>query len=161
MHMAWNGHWGSAVGMSGSVGLLGDIVLHSVQDSLWLFIDAVIPGQYTFDYLYLGAINGVVYSDTKFQFCRDNVDFAGLQVTTTGVAPSSDMLQAIYDFPTPKSITDARSWFGLVNQVAWAYSLGPVMLPFRDLLKPDSPFYWDEQLDSAFQSSKAQIISLV
>ena len=132
-----------------------------VDDSLLYDDDIESAFFHTFDYLYLGAINGVVYSDTKFQFCRDNVDFAGLQVTTTGVAPSSDMLQAIYDFPTPKSITDARSWFGLVNQIAWAYSLGPVMLPFRDLLKPDSPFYWDDQLSSAFQSSKAQIISLV
>ena len=71
------------------------------------------------------------------------------------------MLSAIQDFPTPQNITDAWSWFGLVNQVAWAFSLGPVMQPFRDLVKPSSKFVWDQSLEEAFQKSKAQIIDLV
>ena len=51
------------------------------------------------------------------------------------------ILQAIMAFPTPKNVTDIRSWFGLVNQVAYAFSMTERMLPFRDLLKPSTPFY--------------------
>jgi len=47
---------------------------------------------------------------------------------------------SIRDFSVPKEITDAQSWFGLVNQVAWAYSISPIMKPFRSLVKHNSKF---------------------
>jgi hypothetical protein len=67
--------------------------------------------------------------------------------------------QAILDFPTPRNITDVRSWFGLVNQVFYAFSMAEKMLPFRQLLKPETPFCWDEHLNRLFEESKAAIIS--
>ena len=51
--------------------------------------------------------------------------------------------------------------FGMVNQVAWEYSLSPIMLPFQDLIKPNTKFYWDYTLDDLFNSSKEIIIDLV
>ena len=116
---------------------------------------------HTWDYLSLMATNGIVANAAKFQFCRETVDFAGFTVTPTGPAPSPRILSAIKDFPVPKDLTGARSWFGLVNQVAWAYSLSPVMEPFRELIKPNRKFYWDENLTMIFENSKDKIISLV
>ena len=43
---------------------------------------------------------------------------------------------SIYKFPTPKNLTDVRSWVGLLNQVSYAFSMAAMMLPFRELLKP-------------------------
>ena len=91
----------------------------------------------------------------------DTVEFGGLQISPTSVSPSQHMLDAIQNFPVPKTITDARSWFGLINQVAWAYSLSPIMLPFRDLVKKNSNFTWDETIDEAFSQSKQVIVNLV
>ena len=85
---------------------------------------------HSFDFLVHCAKNGIVLNRDKFQFCQDMVQFGGLQITPSEVTPSKPMLEAILNFPIPKTLTDARSWFGLVNQVAWAYSLRPVMLPF-------------------------------
>ena len=68
-------------------------------------------------------------------------------------------LRAILDFPAPRNITDVRSWFGLVNQVSYAFSMAEKMLPFRQLLKPGTPFCWDEHLNGLFEESKAAIIS--
>ena len=131
-----------------------DVLLHDdgIEESFY----------HTSDYLMLCAKNGVVKSHAKFQFCQDDVEFdAILTLTKSGVAPLKSMLSAIEGFPTSGNITDVRSWFGLVNQVAWAYSLGPVMQPFRDLLRPSSRFYWDEQLNEAFEKSKSQVVTLV
>ena len=108
---------------------------------------------HTLDYLSLCETNGIVINKDKFQFCQDVVQFGGLQITPTGVTPSNNLLNAISSFPSPKNITDARSWFGLVNQVAWAYSLSPIMLPFRELVKKNSNFVWNEGLEKAFQQS--------
>ena len=114
----------------------------------------------TWDFLTLLADKGIVANAEKFQFCQDIVDFAGLTVTSYGVALSSNMLAAIQNFPTPNDITGARSWFGLVNQVSCA-SISPIMQPFRDLIKPNVKFYWDSTLDELFQKSKQGIIQSV
>ena len=116
---------------------------------------------HTFDFLTRCAQNGIVLSKDKFQFCKDTVQFGGLQITSLGVSHSESMLNAILNFPVPKTITDARSWFGLVNQLAWAYSLSPIMLPFRDLVKKSSRFSWNQTLEKAFQESKEIIVKLV
>ena len=116
---------------------------------------------HVWDYLTICANNGVVVNAKKFRFCQDTVDFAGLTITPTGVTPSVKTLSSICDFPTPTDLTSARSWFGLVNQVAWAYAISPVMQPFRDLIKPNQKFYWDNTLAELFESSKTVLVDLV
>ena len=113
------------------------------------------------EFLSFCANNGIVLSKKKFKFCQDNVEFAGLQILQNGIAPSKKILQAIEEFPTPTSLTDARSWFGLVNQVAWAHSDSSTMTPFRELIKPNTPFYWDDNLERIFTTSKEHLIKLV
>ena len=43
---------------------------------------------------------------------------SGLTLSQHSISPSNNIPSAIKDFPTPTNITGARSWFGLVNQVA-------------------------------------------
>ena len=116
---------------------------------------------HTWDFLTLCAEKGIVINADKFQFSRDIVTFVGLTIIPTGITPSNNLLSAIKDCPTPKDITRARSWFRLVNQVSWAYSISSIMQPFRDLIKPNSKFHWDETLDKLFQDSKALLITAV
>ena len=133
-----------------------------VDDTLLWDSDIESAFWHTWDYLTLGAQHGVVFNKAKFQFCLETVEFAGLKVHADGVSPSDELLSSIANFPSPQNITDARSWFGLVNQVAWAYSLGSIMQPFRDLLKPSARFLVDDPtVLHAFKQSKAMIVDLV
>ena len=115
----------------------------------------------TWDYLTLCAKNGIVVSKPKFQFCQDEVDFAGLRITSDGIRPSKSLLSSIADFPVPTNLERARAWFGLVNQVAWAYSISPIMEPFRLLIKPNNKFYWTPSLNQLFEQSKLEILAKV
>ena len=81
------------------------------------------------------------------------------QITPTTVRPCPSYIDAILNFPTPRSITDIRSWFGLVNQVSYAFASAERMLPFRQLLKPGTHFLWTDQLNGLFEESKYLIIS--
>ena len=54
-----------------------------------------------------------------------------------------------------------RLFFVIVNQVAWVYSVSPTMQPFRELVKANSKFTWDDNLDKILNDSKAKIVSLV
>ena len=113
---------------------------------------------HVWNYLTLCEDNGITVNQAKFQFCQDIVDFAGLKITEKGISPSDKVISAIKNFPKPKDITGARSWFGLVNQIAWAYSNTAAMQPFRELVRPKSTFFWDDTLDRLFEESKEILI---
>ena len=122
----------------------------SIEQSFW----------HTFDYLKLCNDNGIVFNTSKFQFAQETAEFAGFEITKDGYKPLRKIIEAIQNFPTPKSITDVRSWFGLVNQLAYSFAQARVMEPFRKLLSSKT-FYWDEQIEQIFVKSKAEIVKLV
>ena len=117
---------------------------------------------HTFDHIKLCADAGIIFNKTKFRFARETVDFAGFEVTMEGYRPSQHLVSAIRNFPTPTNITDIRSWFGLVNQVAYVFAQSRIMEPFRGLLKSKGQvFFWDQTMDHLFQKSKEEILRLV
>ena len=101
--------------------------------------------------------NGIVLNPSKFVFAQKTVAFAGFEITETKVRPCPRLIEAIKDFPTPQNITDVRSWFGLINQVSYAFASAERMLPFRQLLKPGTPFFWNDRLNRMFEDSKVFI----
>jgi hypothetical protein len=121
----------------------------SIEESFWSAVK----------WLQICGTNGVTLNPPKFVFAADEVEFAGFEITLTDVRPCKKYLQTIIDFPTPKNRTDIRSWFGLVNQVSYAFSMTKRMEPFRKYLKPGVPFVWDDEMNSIFEESKQVIIS--
>ena len=92
--------------------------------------------------------NGITLNPDKFVFAQDCIEFAGFEITPNSVRPCQKCLKDIVDFPTPKNITE----------VSYAFSMTDRMLPFRELLKPETLFRWDHLLEEAFQESKAVIV---
>ena len=112
-------------------------------------------------YIHHCHVNGIIFNHKKFLFGRQELEFAGLLLTSDGIKPSPRIVDAIRKFPTPTNITDVRSWFGLVNQCAYTFSQTEIMAPFRDLLKKHQRFYWDENLERLFQAAKVKIIEQI
>ena len=79
---------------------------------------------------------GAVVNPEKFQFAQQTVEFAGFRITPSSTEPLSKYLDAIRNFPTHKSTSDIRSWFGLVNQVSNYAQLRDLMAPFKPFLSP-------------------------
>ena len=121
---------------------------HSLEQAFWN----------TLDWLNICGQNGIILNPTKFHFAKPTVEFAGFEISPNTVKPCARMFEAIQSFPTPKNITDVRSWFGLVNQVSYAFASADRMLPFRNLLKPGKCFEWNDQLDKLFIETKTMII---
>ena len=48
-----------------------------------------------------------------------------------------------------------------MEQVSFAFSKTEIMAPFRRLLSPKVPFEWNEELDSAFEKGKQEIVEKV
>ncbi|GFN87456.1 retroelement polyprotein [Plakobranchus ocellatus] len=103
--------------------------------------------------------HGIILKPEKFVFAKESVMFTGCEITPTTVGPCLQSIKAIRDFPTPKNLTDISSWFGLVNQVLYAFASAEKMSPFHKLLKPGSRFVWTEELDRLFEETKDLIIN--
>ena len=85
----------------------------------------------------------------------------GFQLKKDRVEPGDELLKSILNFPRPENISGIRSWFGLVEQVTWAFSKTEVMAPFRKLLSPKSEFVWTQELNDCFETSKREILQAV
>ena len=132
-----------------------------VDDTLQHDVDLEEHWWRVIEYVDLCGRSGIVLNPEKFQFSQPAVNFAGFKITKDSVEPLPKYLDAIAGFPTPKSTTDIRSWFGLINQVSHYGQLRDMMAPFRKFLSPKEKFVWTEELDSAFESSKSQILDAI
>ena len=81
----------------------------------------------------------------------------------TGVRPNRKFLEAIRAFPAPKALSEARSFFGMVNQVSYAFAMSPHMAAFRHMLRPDTweAFEWNDTLKEEFEAAKEKIVESV
>ena len=113
------------------------------------------------EFLDLCGKSGIVLNPEKFQFAEETVDFAGFRITQETVEPLPKYLDAIRQFPIPKTTTDIRSWFGLVNQVSHYAQLRDMMEPFRKFLSPKEKFVWNSELDAIFNESKSKIVEAI
>ena len=123
-------------------------------DDAFLYDDDIGPHWWRIiDFLEKVGSHGMVLNPDKFQF--------SFWITNFEVKPLSKHLTAIQNFPQPRNITDVRSWFGLVNQVAHYGQLTAFLAPFCSLLSPRSRFEWTSDLDALFQQSKQAIIEAI
>ena len=70
---------------------------------------------------------GVIQNPDKFVWGRRELEFLGFWIKTDGIQPTQDTLKAISEFPRPTDITGVRSFYGLVEQVAFAFSKTQLM----------------------------------
>ena len=101
------------------------------------------------------------FNPDKFMFRADTIKFAGFNMTGDGYKPMKKMLDSITNFPILTNLTGIRSWFRLVQQVAYAFSRTEAMAPFRNLLKRNVKFYWDDHLLEQFLKSCKVIVEAV
>ena len=107
---------------------------------------------------------GLIHNSDKFQFAQDTVEFAGFEITIDGVRPSRKFLDGIRSFPRPETLSEARSFFGMVNQVSYSFAMSGEMEQFRFLLKPETwaeGVTWTKDLEDKFALAKDTIIKAV
>ena len=102
-----------------------------------------------------GTIN---FNKQKYKLAEDVVDYVGFTITCDEIKPAASMTESIRNFPAPKNIAQARVFFGLVEQVLFAFSKCADMVHFRHLLSPKTQFVWTEELEREFVLAKASIV---
>ena len=69
--------------------------------------------------------------------------------------PSSSMLKAIKEFPTPTCVADVRSFIGICNTFGpWVPEIAANSCHMRKLLRKDAVFVWSAETEHEFQTLK-------
>lgn len=91
----------------------------------------------------------------KFDYMKEEVGFAGLQINENGYSIQPHITQAVKDFPTPTDKTSVRSFTGLCNQMApFNKRLAEVLKPFHELTKDKIEFQWTIEHEKDFEEAK-------
>ncbi|GBG71528.1 hypothetical protein CBR_g8946 [Chara braunii] len=92
----------------------------------------------------------------KCEFARQELEYLGHFVTPKGIRPLADKIQAIVDWPEPRSTTDVRSFMGLAGYYQrFVESYSKVAAPLSRLQSPKVPFEFNDAARGAFTTLKA------
>jgi hypothetical protein len=97
----------------------------------------------------------------KCAFGLKEVDFLGHVVSADGVKPDPKKVQAVQDWPVPKTLREVRSFLGLTGYYRrFVKHYSKLALPLTELTKQDSPWQWRPDHEMvAFNELKAALTS--
>ena len=103
---------------------------------------------------------GVRLNLNKCKFMVPEVVFCGRVITATGTKPVPGKADAIKNAPTPKNVTELRSFLGMLNfHHADLPNISSVLEPLRSLLRKEVTWKWGSKQKQAFEEAKNMLSS--
>jgi hypothetical protein len=94
----------------------------------------------------------------KCSFCLDKIVFLGDVVSVKGIAVDEEKVKAIKEWPTPKSITEVRSFHDLASFYRqFVKDFSTLVAPLTEIVKKFVSFKWGSEQDHALMSTKYYI----
>lgn len=91
---------------------------------------------------------------SKCLFCRDNIEYFGHIVSSSGVKADPHKLEAMSNWPIPSTTKQLRGFLGLTGYYyRFINGYASIASPLTDLLRMDC-FQWSSQVDTAFAALK-------
>ena len=91
----------------------------------------------------------------KCSFQVKEVEFLGMTVSAEGIKMNDNKVQAILEWPTPKTVRGVRSFLGLANfYQRFIKDYAQVARPLNDLTKKDQSFEWKDSQQTVFDTLK-------
>jgi predicted aspartyl protease len=92
---------------------------------------------------------------SKCELFRRQVEFLGHVVSGEGIATSPSKIQAVSEWPTPRSVKDVRAFIGLASYYRrFVQGFAEVAAPLHALTGKEQSFLWDDRCQVAFQQLK-------
>ncbi|XP_021737192.1 uncharacterized protein LOC110703715 [Chenopodium quinoa] len=97
---------------------------------------------------------------SKCEFWLEKVAFLGHFVSKEGVEVDPAKIEAMKGWPTPKPVSDVRSFLGLAGYYRrFVKDFSKIAKPMTSLMKKDKKFEWDDKCEEAFQLMKQKLIT--
>ena len=103
---------------------------------------------------------GLTLKGSKCFFVQEKVKLLGHVVSSTGLAPDEDKLDAISKFPQPRSVKDIQSFLGLCNYYRkFIRNFSIIARPMYEATRKDLHFEWNETLQGVFDLLKEVLVN--
>ena len=105
-------------------------------------------------------MSGLRLNRNKCFFLEPEVTYLGQRINKHGVSPVQEKVKAISDAPAPRTVSELRSYLGMINYYNhYLPQLSMVLNPLLRLLKKGTKWSWGKPQDEAFQKSKGMLQS--
>ncbi|GBG65156.1 hypothetical protein CBR_g49952 [Chara braunii] len=95
----------------------------------------------------------------KCDWAKTQVLYLGHVLDGDGVKPEDSKIAAIRDWPTPRTLTELRSFLGLANYYRkFVRNFSTIATPLRRLLRKETIWKWDKDCTSAMKKLKQALI---
>ena len=92
---------------------------------------------------------------SKCRFGESRMDCLGHEVSSDGIRPRGDSVEAVRKIPAPKNASELRSFLGLTGYYQkHIANYSRITWPLRQLLSKDAKFEWNASCEDAFNQLK-------
>ena len=98
---------------------------------------------------------GLKLNKEKCSFLLKQIEYLGHVIDAQGLHPSEEKIKAIKAAPSPKNITELRSFLGIINYYSkFLPTLSAQLAPLYSLLRKHTKWSWGKEQEVAFTSAK-------
>jgi len=103
---------------------------------------------------------GLRLKKKKCQFMVPSVTYLGYIVDSEGLHPTPEKIRAITEVPSPRNVTELKSYLGLLSYYSrFLPNISTILAPLYQLLRHDAPWHWKAKQQAAFLESKQLLTS--
>ena len=99
--------------------------------------------------------NNLKLNPEKSKICKQEVNYVGHCISSKGLKPNADRIQAILEMPEPTDKAAVQRFLGMVNYVhKFIPRLSSIAEPLRKILCKDVLWHWEHEQMAAFKELK-------
>ena len=103
---------------------------------------------------------GVRLRRDKCRFMLPSVEYLGHKISEKGLQPTDNKVLAIKEAPTPKDVSQLKSFLGLVNYYGkFLNNLSSTLSPLYRLLQAKTKWSWGSEQEESFRKVKSMLTS--
>ena len=99
--------------------------------------------------------HGLRLKQKKCAFMVNEVVYLGQKINSQGIQPIQEKVRAIADAPSPKNVSEVRSYLGMINYYQkYLPNLSTILAPLHSLLEKGKSWKWNKEHQESFNKSK-------